>query len=171
MALLVNVLLSLGILYLLWKDQFTNKQLLLGGIFVLAMFFSFINDMKNNFRVNYQFIPTQCRIIEKGMITKEYTRSRLYYANFQAECYVGDQLVTQSIQLNISDYGSLSSQAAMQIVNAFNIGEVYPCWYDPANPTIVVLQQGWETTVNSWKITFIGALILIVMAWKIFFPD
>jgi hypothetical protein len=167
MALLINFILSIGILYLLWVDNFTHKRMLLGAVFVIAVFIGLTNDLKNDYRVNYQFIESQCRIVSKSVEVKQFSRSTLYYPSFQVEYTIGDQIMNQTAMLNLTDYGSLSYDNAQLMASVFSQDQAYPCWYDPNNTSTVVLEKGWFTSINNWKYTLIGVIIFIIMLFYI----
>lgn len=161
LALLVNLLIAFAILYLVWLDHFRHKQLLLCTLFSWGVFLVLLNDIKNDFRVNYQFIETQCRLTDKSIETKFYTRSRLYYPTFRAEYMVDGAWTQHTVLLNLTDYGMLSYKGAQAIIDQYQVGMTYVCWYDPHDSMIVVFEQGWPTNVNSWKITYMGIMILV----------
>ncbi len=56
---------------------------------------------------------------------------------------------------------SSSSQSANQaVLDRYETGKSYPCWYDPQDPSRVVLEKG--ITVGAYLITGMGALILLL---------
>lgn len=54
------------------------------------------------------------------------------------------------------DYGQ-------SIIDTYSVGETYPCWYDPTDPTQAVLTQHIKPALFSWPIwwTSLGGIILL----------
>ena len=146
-----------------------QPRLLLSGIFVIAVFYYFVSDTINNYRVHQHFVATQCQILNKTIESELSGRSRLYFPVFSGNYYVNGNLAQQRFLPDlINEKYMLSSSAATEL-NRYQINQTYYCWYDPDNPSVVVLQRDWQTSVNSSKVTLIGVLIVSVVAAKIFF--
>jgi Protein of unknown function (DUF3592) len=62
--------------------------------------------------------------------------------------------------------GSTSSDRASQqaIVDQFMVGKIYPCWYDPANPTQAVLtrQFDWFIFIIPGVFFLVGGIFFVV---------
>ena len=55
-----------------------------------------------------------------------------------------------------------SNEEAQDIVNNYHQGGVYPCWYNPVDPSRVVLYRGFPTLPFAWCSAF-AALGLLIM--------
>lgn len=169
MALLLTLLFCIGILYLLWLDQLSHLRLLFSLAFVVYLAFTVIHTLFIDYKVNYQFEASQCKITQSTVAIQQYQRMTLYLPVFQAELVINNQLASMLVKLNMTEYGLLSSSGAQAVASQYVVGQTYPCWYDPTNYNNIVLEQGWHSGIGTWGITLLAFMIFAVTLYLVIF--
>src|SRR5579883_1076976 len=135
--------------------------LLTVGIFLsISVLFSFF----------YSYLPTQqaehyiqgsCTILSKKMVTNTdqdgsdtYSPSFTYKVWFDDHAYPGTEYEAAS-------YESSHQNEVQAILDKYTVGERYPCWYNPANPTEAVLQRTGPDTSFWWLVGITVTLVLL----------
>lgn len=100
--------------------------------------------LRPEYRVNQEFKQTNCRIIDKRLIVARDRSGTVYRPEFHINYEVNGR------QYDIWTYNitaeSTSGRASKEeILNNFEIGRTYPCWYDPLDPQVAVLVRGYST--------------------------
>lgn len=132
--------------------------IVLGGFFVLiALVIAAI--VVDDYLQLQRYQAGRCTITMKQLIQQEVTQTNIqtinghtsttttttteYTPDFQFTVQTADG---HSYAAQGYDAGSASDRAGQQaIVDQYTVGETYPCWYDPADPSQAVLtrQFGW----------------------------
>lgn len=112
--------------------------------------------------VNETFNVSDCLLVGKELTKKGKVFPR-YRADFLLS-YAAQNKTFQSIASgNGLDRAFTTDQAQQaEVLEQFNVGQVYPCWYNPDTPSIVVLvpRHSWFSTF-SLVIPSIIALIML----------
>lgn len=96
-----------------------------------------------DWRVNQDFVEAECTVLEAGVGKAQTDRGPLYRPEIRIRYDVaGETRVTTAYDIHGASTGQ--REAAQAIVDRFAKGQRYPCWYDPANPEVVVLVRGYH---------------------------
>ncbi|MEN6457768.1 MAG: hypothetical protein ABFC63_02460 [Thermoguttaceae bacterium] len=128
-------------------------------------------------RVNHEFVPSTCKVLDKSIIEKPDKEGTLYGPVLKIEYSVADAKgpVQAESHYDVHEAYSSSQDGAKAILDKFQIYTarnkcVYPCWYDPADTRLVVLTQGygwwiwlWFTVPVSFIVIGAGGLIYALL--------
>ena len=101
-------------------------------------------------RVNHEFVETTCRVLDRRIVEKRVEDGLLYGPELELEYSAGPGgPITAPSHYDIHGAYANSRGAAQAILDRFQtrsqaVGQPYPCWYDPANPSVVVLSRGYR---------------------------
>jgi hypothetical protein len=122
-----------------------------GGLIALVAFL-----VVPQWRVNHEFVEAQCTVKDKRVSEKEDKEGTLYFA----------------WAYDIGNSYSTGQEEAGALLERFVPGGQYTCWYDPADPYVVVLVRGynwWVWLVFLVPVSFIviggGGLLYSVLHW------
>lgn len=122
-------------------------------------------------RVNHAFVEHTCTVLDKRLAEREGESGSLYRPEIQIEYRIGD---VEHVAWAYDFHGAYSSgrDRKQAILNRFVVGEEYLCWYDPADPEVVVLRRGtswWIWLILIVPVSFIaiggGGVIYAVLHW------
>ncbi len=129
----------------------------LGGCVSLGLVL--VNATIPTYRARHKFVASTCRMLDKRIVESTSDAGTSYQPDFRIEYQVTgrsyEAWTYENPQLFTSD--RTSSQA---ILDQFQIGEEYPCWYDPHDPTQVVLERGYG--VFAWLILLVPASFMAI---------
>ena len=96
-------------------------------------------------RANRQFEPAICVIVDKRPGKKPATEVEpaVFRPEFQVRYVAGDRQYLADGVYDVTNLYSPDEDKVKAILAGFEIGQKYPCWYDPINPGRVVLVQGY----------------------------
>ena len=132
-----------------------------GGVFFTGcsgIVFIVSNFLIPQWRVNHEFVETACTVRSKA-IGRSNGDGEAYRPEIQIEYKIaGKKYVTKTYDIT----GSYSSDHEEQksILKQFEIGQEYPCWYDPIDPNVAVLVRGYS--LRGWLFLAIPAAFLLV---------
>jgi len=143
-------------------------MLVVGGAIGGAGYFLTIRP---ELEVKRSFVQGECAILGKELIEsrsksrkskKQFSGSsnRLQY---RPEFHIRHEVAGvpyESRTYRIVKTSSSSQSANQAVLDRFEIGKSYPCWYDPQNPARAVLEKG--ISVGAYLITGIGALVFLL---------
>jgi hypothetical protein len=127
------------------KKEWGNLLVHLGKIFVSIVFLvaSIYFMLWPQFRVNYIFKPVTCVVLQ----SKIQPTSDKEGAGFQPRflvLYRVDDKTHISWVYDILNISMTNPDIRKQAVRQYSEGNLYTCWYDPANPQIAVLKRSWN---------------------------
>ena len=135
----------------------------------------FSREILPDWRVNHEFVETKCKVLEKRVDEKEGEEGRLYRPEIRIE-YEAFGTLYRGLHYDVHRTYSSGREDAQAILDRFALydaaKELYPCWYDPANPGNCVLVRGYPGMawlVFTVPLPFIvigaGGLIYTVFRW------
>ena len=129
----------------------------LGGCVSLGLVL--VNTTIPAFRARHKFVGSTCRVLDKRIVESVSDSGNSFQPDFHIEYRVNDRAYEawtyETPQLFTSD--QTSSQA---ILDQFQIGREYPCWYDPHDPSQVVLIRNYG--VFAWLILLVPASFMAI---------
>jgi hypothetical protein len=152
---------------------FSGVFLLLGCGGLVWMLADFVVP---EWRVNHEFVETECRVVKTRIVEKDFgDEGRLYRPEIQIQYEIGG-VEYQDWHYDIRGTFSSGQANAQGILDRFELysarHRTYPCWYDPANPSVAVLvrRSGWVTwLIFTVPISFImigaSGLIHVLLHW------
>ncbi len=94
-------------------------------------------------RVNHGFVEHTCKVIEKRVDEVPSEKGLLFRPEVKIDYEV--QGVTYSpYTYDIHHTTRSTRDEAQAAIDRFTVGQTYPCWYDPADPSIAVLVRGYQ---------------------------
>lgn len=138
--------------------------LLIGGLFAGMGWVAMLGP---ELEVNRRFVPGRCTLLAKELVEEKSSRGTsgrrraMYRPEFQVRHEVaGRQYEARTFR--ITRWATSDSARSQDVLARHEVGRTYPCWYDPADPSRVVLEKG--TSVPSWLFTGVGAALASVGA-------
>lgn len=133
-------------------------------VFVVSIWFInyiYANKIAPDKRVAEVFSVSQCKIEDKQLAMKGRV-IKGYRAEFKVSYNTSNGPMSSLASANGMDFSFSSNKAAQQeYVDEFETGSIYPCWYDPIQPNIVVLvlRHNWLSTLP----LLLPSLVAIIM--------
>lgn len=114
-----------------------------------------------DWRANRDFLQTECTVLEASVVCKRENGRQIYRPAIRIRYEVaGETYVT-----TLYPSGKMLSEDVKQGqggIRQYVVGQKYPCWYDPANPEVVVFERryhwGW------WLLMVVPAALIGVGA-------
>lgn len=143
----------------------------IGSIFTAIGWFVMLRP---ELEVGKRFVEGTCTILGKELVSKQSTsrssrkhggsstrKKTVYRPEFHIRHEVGGKSYeARTYRIVESSTSSKASQEA--ILERFETGKTYPCWYDPADPSRVVLEKGVST--GAILFTGLGGLFVLIGA-------
>lgn len=149
--------------------------IVIGGILILISIVLVVFFVSNVSQLQ-RYQAGYCTITAKQLLQKEQqethqrnghtytTTTTVYVPDFQFTVQTADgrRYAARGYDMLGTSSSDRSSQQA--IVDQYTVGKTYPCWYDPANPTQVVLtrQFNWFVFIIPGVFLFVGGVFVIV---------
>ncbi len=124
-------------------------------------------------RANHRFLETQGVVLQKRIGEEHSKNATVYRAELLLEYEAEDQTHESWSYTDVTGGYSSGRDAKQAMLDRYEIGTAYPCWYDPAKPTTVCLSRGydWLTwTLLLLPLTFIavggGGILYQFLNWS-----
>lgn len=111
------------------------------GFVFLAIAYS--TYVRPEYRVNQEFKQTEGRIIDKRLLIAQDRNGTVYRPEFHVN-YEVDGRTYNVWTYNITADTTSHRASQEEILNNYEIGRSYPCWYDPLDPQVAVLVRGYS---------------------------
>jgi hypothetical protein len=137
-----------------------------------------------DWRANHRYVANSCLVLDKKLdettmevvAAKTGARSQQtsYYPEFKIRYEVGgrkyETWTYEAIKIHSTD-----RVAQQRILDTFQVGETYPCWYDPDRPDKAVLVRSEQAPLLSVVLLIPIAFLVIAVAglfisWKLWRP-
>ena len=103
-------------------------------------------------------VTTTTNTTGNGNTTTTITKTEDVYApSFEYRVRTADGRTYTADSYDGSDSYTSDRAGQQTIVDRYNVGQSYPCWYNPANPTQAVLVRQLD-----WALILIGGIFLLV---------
>ena len=127
--------------------------LLIGQTILILLCIAYINyiyftNIYPDKHVKENFEQTDCFVMSKRLASKGHLFPK-YRADFRVSYNVGNAQYSKWVSGNGLDYSYTHSSSDEQaILDQFQEGTSYPCWYNPDNSAqvVLVLRHGWSST-------------------------
>ncbi|MDR3476637.1 MAG: hypothetical protein P4M14_01230 [Gammaproteobacteria bacterium] len=144
---------------------------LVGQVIILLLAIVYLNfyyfeRVLPNKRIAEDFHVATCVVTNKELVEKGGIIHR-FRASFLLTYTANDQVYRSVASGNGMNHGLTTNKNGQQdILDQFNIGMTYPCWFNPENPRQIVLVQkhDWSSTLP----LMIPSIIIIAMIYYIF---
>lgn len=123
-------------------------------------------------RVNRDYVEHVCRVTDRRIDAIKHQDGPVYAPQFHLEYTINGKTYSPWANYEITDVHTSDRSRSEAILRQFEIGKEYPCWYDPRDPTRVVLKRGY--TWFAWlmllfPVPFLaiggGGLFYVVWNW------
>ncbi len=115
----------------------------IGGLFVL-----YFTVVVPQWQANTEFVAHHCKVLDKHIGEKDGDEETLYRPEIQIEYSIGDEkFVVWTYDIWAFDpTGGYSpgKEDKQKILDGFQAGQQYPCWYDPEDPSRAVLVRNYS---------------------------
>ncbi|HPP51412.1 MAG TPA: DUF3592 domain-containing protein [Thermoguttaceae bacterium] len=125
-----------------------------------------------DWRINRDFIQTECTVLDVGVSKIEKNGAPLYRPAIRIRYEVAGETRVTTAQEPWNRRTEDPKQCE-QFAREFIEGQKYPCWYDPAHPDVVVLVRGyhwggwiWLIVPSALIILGGGGLVYGLMRWR-----
>jgi hypothetical protein len=112
-------------------------------------------DFVPEWRANHCYVEGRCVLLAKRLV--EYPRSGADRPEFWIRYTVAGREY-QAWAYKASRSTSVFDGPKRRILESFTVGREYPCWYDPADPSRVVVARGYNWLSNAPLLVVFGAL-------------
>jgi hypothetical protein len=145
--------------------------LLIGEVFLFAVCVYFIHQLYNSKiapekRVAEEFTNTTCVVVAKSLSVVGRMVPR-YRADFRLEYNTFSRgTVTSTTSANGLDFSySPYQDQQQQYIDEYDVNGNYPCWYDPQDPSVVVLvlMHNWMSTLPLLLPSVVAIFLLFYM--------
>lgn len=126
-------------------------------------------------RANRQFAPTTCVVVAKHLGVKAATANEpaMYRPEFRIRYQVEGEPYDADDVYDVTQIYLPDQESATAILGQFEVGQEYPCWYDPINPKRAVLARGysgWLYLTLLIPLSFViiggGRLVFALLDWN-----
>lgn len=141
----------------------------------IAFAYMFVTLVWQEWRANRQFAPATCVVVARQVGVKPATANEpaTYRPEIQIRYHLEGKEYDEEKVYDVTKLYAPDEQAVTAIVNRFEVGKRYPCWYDPIDPHRSVLVQGysgWLYVALLIPLSFIiiggGRLIYALVGWN-----
>ncbi|NLE39879.1 MAG: DUF3592 domain-containing protein [Pirellulaceae bacterium] len=121
-------------------------------------------------RANNEFVKTNCVVVSKAVAESHGDDGATYRPNIAIE-YAVNGITYHEATYDIGKSPSPDREAQQTIVDQFEVGKSYDCWYDPRDPRTVVLARGysrwtWMVLIIPVSFVLIGGGGFVFRAWN-----
>jgi hypothetical protein len=125
-------------------------------------------------RVNHEFAETTCKVLDTQIVETPGEDGPLYRPEFKIEYEVaGVEYRDWHYDIHRASVARANAQAVLDRFELFAAShKTYPCWYDPADPSVVVLVRGipwWVWLIFTVPASFVvigaGGLLYTLLRW------
>jgi hypothetical protein len=127
-----------------------------GVAFVLV---AIVVYLRPEYRVNNEFAVTTCTILNKQLMMVQDRNGTVYRPEFHIRYWV-DNKPYEAHTYNITGESTSGRADKEQILSRFEVGQSYPCWYDPHHPQTVVLVRGYS--FFGFMMVAFGVLLILI---------
>lgn len=122
-------------------------------------------------RANHEFVEVRCRVVAERIAEVEEEGRRYYRPDFTIR-YTAGGVEYEVAAFDAARVYFTSEAQCRQALEAFTVGEEYPCWYDPQDPQTAVLQRGYSW--YAWVVPLLpaafvgvgfGGLVFSYLTW------
>lgn len=149
---------------------------LVGGVFAAVGWFQIVAP---EWEVNRSFVEGKCEVLDKSIVSEQRRRrsssGRIRSSSakkrtvYRPVIRIRHEVNGQPFEAGtwrIVESWSSSESSQKKILDRFEKGGTYPCWYDPADPSRVVLEKGFSFggiafTLVGGAMFFAGVLFLL----------
>ncbi len=143
--------------------------LLVGAIFICLGYFLILRP---ELEVGRRFVEGRCEILGRQIIEEErrsksstkapsLSRRMHYRPDFHIRYEVAGKAL-EARTWRIVESSSTSKASQEKVLARFEVGQSYPCWYDPADPARVVVEKG--PSMGGILFTAFGGLFFLIGA-------
>lgn len=115
---------------------------LLAGCYMLANLLSQV--MIPEWRANNDFRPTQGRVLDKRLQQRETEEGDHVYRPELLVAYDVDAQHYEQWTYDAARMFNSNREASQAVLDRFQVGQEYPCWFDPVDPAEIVLVRGYS---------------------------
>jgi hypothetical protein len=139
-------------------SSLATSLIVVGAAFVLV---AFVVYLRPEYRVNNEFTVTTCTILNKQLIVLQDRNGTVYRPEFHIR-YRADGKVYEAHTYNITGETTSGRAPKEEILERYEIGQSYPCWYDPLHPQTAVLVRGYS--MFGFLLAAFGVLVMLIGA-------
>lgn len=123
-------------------------------------------------RANRDFVEQTARLLDKRLDEQPVSDGALFAPRFLLQFTARDRTYSTWAAYDVSDLHTRDRGRSEALLAGYEIGQDYPCWYDPRNPERVVLARGY--TWFTWLMLVvpvpfiavgIGGLSYVIWNW------
>lgn len=94
-------------------------------------------------RANRDFVEHRARLIDKGLDEQRSGGGSVYAPRFRVRFSLDGRTYSPWASYDVADLHDSDRQRSETLLARFEVGQDYPCWYDPRNPERVIVARGY----------------------------
>ncbi|MCZ7648654.1 MAG: DUF3592 domain-containing protein [Planctomycetota bacterium] len=136
---------------------------LLAGLGVGAVI---VHEVYHGYRAHTVYVPASCVIQSKRLVESSDSDGTTYRPEFTFTFQVAPGAVEaggDGVAYTVTDYDGTNTSSSgrrghQAILDAYQVGQSYPCWYDPSDPNraVLVKPSAWNLLWLLFPIPFVG---------------
>lgn len=149
--------------------------LLAGSVMLLVLVWGFLIP---DWRTNNKYLPNSGEVLDKRLAAHTFDRDVRgrkvgTHELYRPEIKIRYEVNSRAFEVWAYDGSSMYSDRDTQqaVLDSFEVGAIYPCWYDPEHPDKVVLERGTSLGAYLFLIVPVGFLTIgavgCYIAWKL----
>jgi hypothetical protein len=135
----------------------------LAGLFLLTLVGGLLAlDFLPEWRANHFYVEGRCVLLDKRL-AEDPPSGKAFNSTYRPEFLIRHTVAGR--EYRVWTYDAVHATTALRwpkesILDSFTIGQAYPCWYDPADPSQVVLVRGYSWWTYGFLVVFLVLLFL-----------
>ncbi len=146
------------------EAAFFAALLLAGAVVFVGLLYGIVFP---EWRANHEFVEHTCAVLDKRLAQRDNHDDKLYRPEVKIRYDINGRSITAwtydiaTVTDAANSYSARQDQAEA-VLGQFARGQQYRCWYDPAQPEIVVLVRGYRWWV--WPVLALPVLFMLIGA-------
>ncbi|HEX5446617.1 MAG TPA: DUF3592 domain-containing protein, partial [Pirellulales bacterium] len=118
-------------------------------------------------RANRDFVEHRARLLDKGLDERPAGDGAVYAPRFRLRFSLDGRTYSPWASYDVADLHDSDRARSERLIERFEIGEDYACWYDPRNPERVIMARGY--TWFAWLMLLVPAPFIAVGGVGLFY--
>jgi hypothetical protein len=131
----------------------------------LALSIVMLYQVREGWRIHHDYVPGTCTILDKRLVSSSDSDGTTYKAEFDFEVivYEGAEAGGTSKRFKATGYDGVNVSSSgrsgkEEILAQYIVGNAYPCWYDPSDPTkaVLAMPSAWYALFLLFPLPFLA---------------